>query len=360
MKKYIYIAKTLEQEIRDGVWPVGSKLPIEPELCARFEVARQTLRQAIGVLEEQGMVERMQGSGTYVRSVTPALRRRQTVCVMTTYLDDYIFPEILSGVEEVLSAEGYNTLMRLTRNRISTERQNLLELQGSDCSGLIIEGTKTALYNPNTAIYQTLTGTPVVFINGWSRELSNVSYVAADDYQGARTVTEHLIAKGHRAIGGIFKHDDIQGLKRHRGYLDALLEAGLPMEEENWRWFATEDVDMLFQSSLTQWLRQFSAVVCYNDTIAVRLIRFCQQAGLRVPEDLSVTGFDNSTLAELIGLTTVAHPGAELGRLAAEAVLQLMHDPETPIRRLLPVPLVERRTVADLRPKQETQGAEGA
>ncbi len=348
MKKYIYIAQTLEQEIREGRWPVGGKLPIEPELCARFEVARQTLRQAIGVLEEQGLVERLQGSGTYVRAVMPAPKRRQTVCVMTTYLDDYIFPEILSGVEEILTTEGYNTQMRLTRNRISTERQNLLELQSSDCSGLIIEGTKTALYNPNTTIYQTLTGTPTVFINGWSRELADVNYVAADDYRGARTLTEHLIANGHSAIGGIFKHDDIQGLKRHQGYLDALLDAGLPMEEENWRWFATEDVDLLFQPALTDWLRQFSAVVCYNDTIAVRLMQFCAVNGIRVPADLSITGFDNSTLAEVMGLTTVQHPGAALGRAAAAAVLQLMQDPETPVQQLLPVPLVERSSVRRL------------
>ena len=347
MKKYIYIAKTLEQEIRDGIWPLGSKLPIEPELCARFEVARQTLRQAIGVLEEQGLVERLQGSGTYVRAVAPATQR-QTVCVMTTYLDDYIFPEILSGVEEVLSAERINTQMRLTRNRISTERQNLLELQNSDCSGLIVEGTKTALYNPNTAIYQTLTGTPVVFINGWSRELTDVSYVAADDYQGARTLTEYLITRGHSAIGGIFKHDDIQGLKRHQGYLDALLKAGLPMEEENWRWFATEDVELLFQPGLADWLRRFSAVVCYNDTIAVRLMQFCAAHGIRVPEDLSVTGFDNSALSEIMGLTTVQHPGAALGRAAAEAVLALMQHPEQTIQKLLPVPLVERRSVRQL------------
>ena len=345
MKKYVYIAQTIEQEIRDGIWPLGSKLPIEPELCARFEIARQTLRQAIGVLEEQGLVERLQGSGTYVRAVAPAPARRQTVCVMTTYLDDYIFPEILSGVEEVLTAEGINTQMRLTRNRISAERQNLLELQGSDCSGLIIEGTKTALYNPNTAIYQTLAGTPVVFINGWSRDLTNVSYVAADDYQGARTLTEHLIEMGHRSIGGIFKHDDIQGLKRHQGYLDALLEAGLPMEEENWRWFATEDVDLMFQPGLVDWLRQFSAVVCYNDTIAVRLMQFCDAHGIRVPEDLSITGFDNSALAEVVGLTTVDHPGAALGKAAAEAVLTLMQHPDDPIQKLLPVPLIRRRSV---------------
>lgn len=349
MKKYIHIAQTLAQEIQEGRWPVGSRLPIEPELCDRFDVARQTLRQAIGVLEEQGLVERLQGSGTYVRALVPAARRRQTVCVMTTYLDDYIFPEILSGAEEVLSAAGYNTQMRLTRNRISTERQNLLELQSSDCSGLIIEGTKTALYNPNTAIYQTLTGTPTVFINGWSRELHDISYVAADDYQGAQLLTDYLISRGHRSIGGIFKHDDIQGLKRHQGYLDALLNAGLAMEEENWRWFATEDIDLLFQPALIDWLRQFSAVVCYNDTVAVRLMQFCAANGIRVPEDLSITGFDNSALAEVMGLTTVQHPGAALGRAAAKAVLQLMQEPEIPVQKLLPVTLVERSSVCRLR-----------
>ena len=349
VKKYMHIAQTLEEEICAGRWAVGERLPIEPELCARFDVARQTLRQAVGVLEEQGLVERLQGSGTYVRATIPAQKKRQTVCVMTTYLDEYIFPEIISGAEEVLTARGYNMLMRLTRNRISTERQNLLELQSSDCSGLIIEGTKTALYNPNNAIYQTLAGTPVVFINGWSRELTGVSYVAADDYQGARSVTEYLISRGHTKIAGIFKHDDVQGLKRHQGYVDALMAAGLPMEEESWRWFATEDMELLFQPPLLDWLRRYTAVVCYNDRVAVWLMKFAREHGLRVPEDLSVTGFDDSSVAELVGLTTVAHPGAELGRTAAKVVIQLMKDPETPVQKLLPAPLVERSSVRDLR-----------
>ena len=345
-KKYLNIAQILENEILSGRWNVGDRLPTEPEFCARFGVARQTLRQAVGMLEEQGLVERLQGSGTYVRAATPAKQRRQTICVMTTYLDDYIFPVILSGVEEVLTREGYNIQMRLTRNRISTERQNLLELQNSECSGLIIEGTKTALYNPNTAIYQNLAGTPTVFINGWSRDLHEISCVAADDYQGARTLTEYLISRGHTAIGGIFKPDDIQGLKRHQGYLDALMEAGLPVEEESWRWYTTEDARFLFQPAMATWLRRFTAVMCYNDAMAVKVMRFAEANDILVPEELSVTGFDNSELAEVMGLTTVAHPGAELGRVAAEAVLQRMKEPEVPVQRLLPMPLVERRSVS--------------
>lgn len=349
MKKYMQIAQTLADEIRSGRWAMGARLPIEPELCARFGVARQTLRQAVGVLEDQGMVERLQGSGTYVRATSPVPKKQQTICIMMTYLDNYIFPEIISGIEEVLSAAGYNMQIRLTHNRISNERQNLLELQHSDCSGLIIEGTKTALYNPNTAIYQTLAGTPTVFINGWSRELTEASYVAADDYQGTRTLTEYLIAHGHSRIAGIFKHDDIQGLKRHQGYLDALLAAELPVEEEHWRWFATEDMPEMFQPALADWLRGFSAVVCYNDRIAMRIMHFAHAHGLRVPEDLSVVGFDDSSMAEILELTTVAHPGIDLGRRAAQMVLQLMEHPETPLQELMPTPLVERSSVRDLR-----------
>ncbi len=350
MKKYLYIAKTLEDEIRSGRWNVGDRLPIEPELCARFGVARQTLRQAVGVLEEQGLVERLQGSGTYVRAVQPAPKKQQTICIMTTYVD-YIFPDILSAMEEVLTAAGYNIQIRMTRNRISAERQNLQELQSSDCSGLIVEGTKTTLYNPNTAIYQTLTGTPIVFFNGWSRDLTNVSSVAADDYHGAQTLTRYLFSKGHRAIGGIFKHDDIQGLKRHQGFLDALMALDQPVEEENWRWFATEDLDDLFHPSLLDWLKKFTAVVCYNDRIAMRLMYFAREHGLRVPEDLSVVGFDDAPLSTMLGLTTVALPSDQLGRQAAEVMLQLLEHPEKPIQITLPMPLRERTSVLDLTQK---------
>ena len=96
-----------------------------------------------------------------------------------------------------------------------------------------MEGSKTALPNPNLDLYQKLIqrGIRLVFINGTYPELSNIPSVLADNYGGGKLLVEHLHRKGHQNIAGIFKIDDIQGTLRYAGYAEALRDLGLPMED---------------------------------------------------------------------------------------------------------------------------------
>ena len=112
---------------------------------------------------------------------------------------------------------------------------------------MIVEGTKTALPNPNIDLYANLKeqGIPVVFINGFYPELKKPIYVVADDRAGGRTLCETLLKKGHRRIAGIFKSDDIQGHRRYAGYAEALRAAGIPLNDDNVLWFTTENRDDL-------------------------------------------------------------------------------------------------------------------
>ena len=104
--KYQQVADILRREIAEGVFRDGQTLMTEEELRVRFDVSRQTIRQAIALLEDDGLVDRRRGSGTYVRH---GPRRRQGtvhVGVVTTYITDYIFPSIVSGIESVMNENG--------------------------------------------------------------------------------------------------------------------------------------------------------------------------------------------------------------------------------------------------------------
>ena len=101
--KYLQVADTLRREIADGIFRDGQTLMTEEELRMRFDVSRQTIRQAISLLEDDGLVDRRRGSGTYVRH---GPRRRQGIVhvgVITTFITDYIFPSITQGMESVLN-----------------------------------------------------------------------------------------------------------------------------------------------------------------------------------------------------------------------------------------------------------------
>ena len=111
----------------------------------------------------------------------------------------------------------------------------------------------------------------------------------------------------HREIAGIFKSDDIQGLLRYHGAVSAIRDAGLPIRDGRFAWYDTEDRRRLLEEQDRQPLTDFlqkrlgdaTAVICYNDEIAYRLIQVLLEAGRRVPEEVSVVSFDNSYLSQL-------------------------------------------------------------
>lgn len=154
-------------------------------------------------------------------------------------------------------------------------------------------------------------GIPYVFIQGSYPQMKNKPTILLDDAKGAYLLTKYLIDTGHRQIAGVFKADDSQGAERHKGYVKALQEAGMPYQPELVVWFHTEDrkvkpavmVQMMLEAELP-----IDAVVCYNDQIAVEVIRMLERIGKKVPEDLSVTGYDDSMIARTgpVELTTVS------------------------------------------------------
>ena len=325
-------------------------------MCEKFSISRQTARQAISVLEKEGLILKKQGSGTYVSQIfSEAKTISKNIGLVTTNLDDYIFPAIISGVEKVLSSNGYNTTLRLTRNRINNEREQLLSLLKSDIDGLIVEGTKSALPNPNLDIYRQFAdrGIPVVFINNYYSSL-NCNFVVVHDEKGGRLATRYLIEQGHQKITGIFKYDDIQGNLRYKGFLTEMYDQNLSVDESTIIWYSTENAEQQFSienlPTLLKKLDQSTAIVCYNDQIAMKLMQLLSNSELSVPEDLSLVSFDNSSLSQIgtISLTSVTHPGKELGRLAAESILMMIENPDYEIKYVYEPELIVRQSVKKL------------
>lgn len=352
------VADALRRDIAGGVYTDGQALMTEVELKDRFGVSRQTVRQAIALLEEDGLVIRRRGSGTYV---THGPRKRSgelTVGVITTYITDYIFPSIVRGVESVLSTENCFMSLSATYNRTDRERALLMRMLDEPVDGLIIEGTKTALPNPNIALYERLweRNIPVVFINGYYPQLKRNVHVVTDDEAGGRLAAQTLLERGFERIGGIFKSDDMQGHQRYQGYAAALQEAGREVSDELLQWFATESkqrflTDAAGTAFIERLARDADAVVCYNDEIALMLMEQLERMGVPVPQRLSVISFDNSAFANICHprLTTLAHPKDAFGRKAAHMLLDMIGGANVQ-SAVLPWQLVERESVAKAKP----------
>ena len=126
--KYLQLAAALQAEIVQGAFP--DKLPTEKELTERYQVSRQTVRQALERLVELGLIEKRQGSGSRVLPQT-LVRGSGRIAIMTSYIDDYIFPTVLQDMQKLLTQRNYSTMLFATRNSADQEREILQRLSGT-------------------------------------------------------------------------------------------------------------------------------------------------------------------------------------------------------------------------------------
>lgn len=343
--KYVVVQEGILRWIEAGTISAGDRLPIEDELASTFGVSRQTVRHAVGELVRQGLLERRQGSGTYYTGQTARGQERlatgRVIAVVCTYLSDYIFPHIIQGIEETLSQEGYSFLLYSTQNDMEKERRALEDILDKQVAAVICEPTKSAFPNTNLDLYQRLQDArvPVVMIH------ANYAGIACptlevDDRMGAFMAVEHLIAEGHQRVGAIVKMDDRQGLRRLEGVMQACLSHQVVVPTESLMLYSTEQLPFVIDQYIER-LQSLegtdrpTAVFCYNDQIASQFIQAARAQGISVPEDIALTGFDDSALAlhAFPQLTSIVHPKKDMGIKAATWVVEWVQN------GLIPPPL---------------------
>ncbi len=332
LPKYLELVNWIKQQVIEGGLSYGDKFYSENELASMFSLSRQTVRQAVGILEKERIVERRRGSGTYViYGGFPNRDRTMNIGVISTYLDDYIFTSIIKGIETVLTDNGYSMQLAFTHNRIENETRALRVMLEKSVDGIIVEPTKSGLPNPNLDIYQQIisSGIPLIFFNAYYPALP-LPHVSLDDRKAGRIATQCLLDAGHRSIAGIFQADDLQGHLRYAGYVDALREAGVDVHSQNILWYTTEDIKYIPEDfyRINRILKDCTGLVCYNDQIAFQVCRELRKQNIEIPQQLSVVSIDNSDLAALceVPLTSVAHPMKKLGKTVANNLLKLIED----------------------------------
>jgi len=330
--KYQELIDYVYNLIDDGTLKSGDRLFSENELSAMFHISRQTVRRAIGELEENGVVKRIRGSGTYIGDNRQEnLKKRNRIAVVTTYVDSYIFPKTIQGIEKVLSEHGYFVQIAFTNNTLEREKSVLEDMiSQDDVAGVIVEGTKSGLPNPNLFLYRKLMKRriPILFFNTFYPEL-DVPHVSLNDVEAGSKAVQFLIEKGHKDIGAILKLDDGQGRLRYLGYLNAMEAAGLPVKDSRMIWIDTEESRQLSlcMDRILSRLEGCSAVLCYNDQVAFQLIHLLRERKIAIPEQLAVISIDDSDLARHseVPITSLPHPKEKLGETAANHLLEMLN-----------------------------------
>jgi len=357
--KYQLIIDDIKSHILSGTYKPGDRIPSEYVLQENYQVSRQTVRKAILELSNEGFLRSEKGSGTYVsthyRSKAGVRSMNKTIGVITTYISDYIFPSIIRGIESRLNEDNYSLLLASTNNDIEQEKKALEMMLSYGVDGLIVEPTRSNVYNPNIAYYLSFKEqeVPFVMINAYYEELE-VPFFCLDDVQSSYLATRELITKGHSQIGIIAKMDDLQGKYRMKGFIKALGEAKLRFQQEHVLSFDTAtkaDLSANLEVYLNDNRDDVTAIVCYNDEVGLEVVNVCRKLGISIPDDLSVIGQDNSYIAKNanIQLTTLTHPQEQMGRDAADWVIKsLQGKKDLPTKTYYQPELIAGETVKEI------------
>ncbi|MEK0314026.1 GntR family transcriptional regulator [Cohnella sp. 56] len=368
------------REIAERRLSAGDRLPTELEISERFGVSRITVIRAMRELEHQKLLYRVKGKGTFVRedvgklgdlamqSETGALigsepgereRAEKTdIPLISVVMSDseQSGRDILLGIEHAARKHGYYVSFHNATMDPRVER-SLLEKLAADARGIIVYPC-AGLDNIDLFSGMTIRGFPYVVIDH-PLEGIEAPLFAPDNEGGSYAMTRHLIELGHVRIAfvapGLYVHPSLR--QRYNGYCRALIEAGIPVRPE-WiesaDWPSGSEPEALRQgaaSTLKRWLAgscRPTALLAGNDILAIHLMKAAQLAGISVPGELSVAGFDNLPMTEYleVPLTTVGQPFYEMGERAADALIRLIRDGEPVAGERLDTKLVIRASTS--------------
>lgn len=257
-------------------------------------------------------------------------KRSRVLGVVLSSVEDPFFSEILQGIEGAVQGSGYSLFIASADRDPARERKIVQAMVERRADGVIICSTSFSSEQSGPLLQY---GVPLVVINNQAAEDFRYS-IYHDDLDGSRQVTRHLIELGHQRIAYIGNSASGRTtLDRLTGFRQEMESAGLAIPPE-YIYESPEGGPEQGASAARYFLHlsnRPSALVCYNDMLAIGVLRGLQQAGLCVPQDISITGFDNIVFSAYTNppLTTLDQPKRFIGTEAARLLLELLNSSAT-------------------------------
>lgn len=352
------IANSIQALIESGAAAPGIALPPVPALCRQYGASSQDVQHALQILQDTHCItaDQEQYFVDTFQPNFPASNTKIVISVITPFMNSYVFPQQIDGIQTILRQHNSSTYLGATYRKLANEEKILQSILKSPPDGIIAEPTSSALPAINAPLYQEILdrGIPLLFLNTNLPELS-VPFVSLNDRRAGFLATKHLVEMGHRQIAYIGKLDSRASHRRFAGYANALSEAGIPLNEDHAIWFPSNDWSEWFTPALIDYLLHkiagCTAVFCHNDQIACTLIEVCRQKGMEIPEELSVVGVDDSEYSQqcVPPCTTVRSPCQELGAMAASFMLYMIRHKTTLADYLFDPLLIKRTSVKCLK-----------
>ncbi|MDD5698572.1 MAG: GntR family transcriptional regulator [Victivallaceae bacterium] len=358
--KYEQLANEIRNMIRAGKYSVGSRLPSERELAEKYNVNLTTVNKTLSILQAEGLLYREHGRGTFVKEQQDT----KNIGFIGFYMNQNS-NEMINGIEEVLSKNGYRLTIRDSNGNLRKEKDIVNELI-NETSGLIV--CPVVIKDKNNAVlFKQLQKRqfPFVFVDRYYAELE-CDYSGADNYSGSYLVTESLIKKGHSRIAHLMSPSRCSTVReRLEGYVSALEKYSINVDNTLIREISfKEDLNYNYFEEISavidDWNRLAhppTAITTTADGFAVITLKVLLSKGYKVPGDIALTGFDNSALGALaeVSITSVDPQIRRIGVNAANILLDRLKNRDFSGCRktVLSVTLIERSSSVPSKPNYD-------
>lgn len=378
---YMTIIDHVKECIKDGTYQPDQKIPTEMEFAEEFGVSRITSRRALIELEKEGIIIRRKGSGSFIAPVEDSTEKSQentgalnVVAILLPY--EYNQGNLMGtvmGASEYLRDRNYFLSIQRCEDEPGAENALLKEITDGKVQGVIYYPLSERT-NMEFITTLSMNDFPVVMIDKFFENIPADS-VVSDNYLGGYMTAEYLIGLGHERIA-FASNESSEKLSsvrdRYLGYCKALRDNGFMIDSSITAinihamikavdWELYQDVKHLrpilepekraiFKDIIKDFIdKKVTAIQCVNDFTAMYFMRACIDMGIRIPEDMSITGFDNTELSSHleVPLTTVEQDFHSIGQKAAELLVSNIESPDQETETIvLPVKLVERQSSA--------------
>ncbi len=265
-------------------------------------------------------------------AIALSLRSQKTnvISVIVPQIVHHFFSSVISGIEEVAQAKGYNVMIFQSNEKYEREVEILQAIESNRAEGILVSVSKTTR---NFAHFRDLVEKefPIVFFDRVCDELET-DKVIVDDFNGAMNAVEYLIKTGCKRIAHLAAPQNLLiGYHRKRGYISALEKNGIEVDDSLIMKCDTIEEAYEIIPKLMSLERPPDGIFAVNDMTAAGTINALKSLKYRVPEDISVIGFTDGLVSTVTDppLTTISQHGFEIGKKAAEMLLYRINNPDS-------------------------------
>ena len=344
-KKTNIVIQYLEQQLANGSLRPGDKLMTEQTLMDKLDVSRVTVRRALEAMADQGRVEHVRGRGCFVKAEQKTSRPGTIPFILAH--DDTLSRvlDIYKGAQDYLKARDCQVILAVSHYDIAYECQQVLDFFKKGHRFMIVLSNSGS---DSMDFYFDLMqkGASFVFVDKKPQDLP-CDFIRSDNFTGGFLAARHLIEQGHRRIAVCsheMPHQSLSIADRIAGYRFALKKYGVPFREDSLHFAYGVGIEAMTESLLRQ-DEMPTALFCLNDIIAMHTYNALVNRGIRIPEQMSIIGFDNLSITadHVPSLSTIGQDFYGMGYRAAKVIYHRIQAQKQPFFDCaLPVELIVR------------------